>query len=73
MKEIMPGITIDPAIRGGKPVIAGRRVPVDLIIAKLAGGMTVEEVMEQYDLTRENVRAALNYAYHVIDTERVIA
>ncbi|MDA8336149.1 MAG: DUF433 domain-containing protein [Peptococcaceae bacterium] len=38
MKEIMPGITIDPGIRGGKPVLSGTRVPVDLILGKLAGG-----------------------------------
>lgn len=73
MKEIMPGITIDLAIRGGKPVITGTRVPVDLIVGHLAGGMTVEEIMHEYDLTRDNVLAAMKYAAFVVDNERVFA
>jgi uncharacterized protein (DUF433 family) len=43
MKEIIPRIVIDPKIRFGKPVIKGTRVPVDLILGKIAGGMTIEE------------------------------
>jgi uncharacterized protein (DUF433 family) len=60
--EIAPRISIDEKVRFGKPVIKGTRVPVDLIIAKLAGGMTYEEVMAEYDLTREDILAALDYA-----------
>jgi hypothetical protein len=51
--EIANRITVDEKIRFGKPVIKGTRVPVDLILGKLAGGMTYEEVMTEYDLTRE--------------------
>lgn len=40
--EIAPRITIDEKIRFGKPVIKGTRVPVDLILGKLGGGMTYE-------------------------------
>lgn len=50
--EIANRITVDEKIRFGKPVIKGTRVPVDLILGKLAGGMTYEEVMTEYDLTR---------------------
>jgi len=57
--EIAPRITVDEKVRFGKPVIAGTRVPVDLIVGKLAGGMTVEQVMEEYALVREDVLAAL--------------
>ena len=49
-------------MRFGKPVIKGNRVPVDLIIGKLAGGMTYEEVMAEYDLSRQDILAALDYA-----------
>jgi uncharacterized protein (DUF433 family) len=54
-------------------VIAGTRVPVDLVIAKLAGGMTVEEVMDEYQLVREDVLAALSYAAQAVAGEQVRA
>jgi uncharacterized protein (DUF433 family) len=60
--EIAPRITVDPTIRFGKPVIAGTRVPVELVVAKLAGGMTAEEVAEEYEIALQDVRAALGYA-----------
>src|SRR5437667_3848228 len=59
MTEIAPRITVDEKVRFGKPVIAGTRVPVDLVVGKLAGGMTVEEVMEEYELLLEDVLAAV--------------
>ncbi|MEW6572186.1 MAG: DUF433 domain-containing protein [Bacillota bacterium] len=73
MREILPGIIIDPEIRGGKPVIKGTRVPADIILGKLAGGATYEEVMQEYDLTREQIFAALRYAAAVLGEERVKA
>ncbi|MBW2039333.1 MAG: DUF433 domain-containing protein [Deltaproteobacteria bacterium] len=60
--EIAPKITVDKNVRFGRPVIKGTRVPVDLILGKLAGGMSYEEVMAEYDLTREDILAALDYA-----------
>jgi uncharacterized protein (DUF433 family) len=54
-------ITGDGTVRFGKPVIAGTRVPVGLVVGKLAGGMTIEQVSEEYGLTREDVLAALSY------------
>ncbi|HKY31007.1 MAG TPA: DUF433 domain-containing protein [Candidatus Polarisedimenticolia bacterium] len=62
MVEIAPRIVIDETIQSGKPVIRGTRVPVDLVVAKLGGGMTVEEVMAEYQLSREDVLATLSYA-----------
>ncbi|MDP2168678.1 MAG: DUF433 domain-containing protein [Thermodesulfovibrionales bacterium] len=68
--EIAPGIVIDEKVRFGKPVIKGTRVPVDLILGKLAGGMTYEEVMVEYDLTKDDILAALRYASkHLADEE----
>lgn len=60
--EIAHRITVDEKVRFGKPVIKGTRVPIDLIIGKLAGGMTYEEVIAEHDLTREDILAALDYA-----------
>jgi uncharacterized protein (DUF433 family) len=61
-KEIAPRIVVDEEVRFGKPVIKGTRVPVELVVGKLAGGMTFEEVMREYDLTKKDILAALGYA-----------
>lgn len=71
--EIAPRITVDEKVRFGKPVIKGTRVPVDLILGKLAGGMTYEEVMVEYDLTREDILAALKYAAKSLSEEKIRA
>jgi uncharacterized protein (DUF433 family) len=72
-KEIAPRIVIDDAICGGRPVIAGTRMPVELVLGHLAGGMTVEQVMEEYELAREDVLAALSYAAQTIADDVVPA
>jgi len=69
--EIANRITADEKVRFGKPVIKGTRVPIDLIIGKLAGGMTYEEVMTEYDLTKEDILAALDYAAKHLSDEEV--
>ena len=47
----------------GKPVIAGTRITVELIVEKLAGGETVEQILEAHPrLTREAIQAALAFA-----------
>lgn len=71
MIEIAPRITVDEKTRFGKPVIQGTRVPVDLVVGKLAGGMGIEEVMKEYELTREEVLAALAYAARVVGEEHI--
>ena len=64
-------IVIDPGIQHGKPIIRGTRLPITRIIGGLAGGMAVEEVCREYEVSEEDVRAALEYANEVIDTEEV--
>ena len=59
MTEIAPRIEIDESIRFGKPVIKGTRVPVDLIVAKLAGGMTPEEVARDYGIEPDGREACV--------------
>ena len=73
MTEIAPRIAVDETVRFGRPVIAGTRVPVDLVVAKLAGGMTVEQVMAEYEIAREDVLAALAYAARAVADEQVRA
>ncbi len=60
--ELYPGIISDPDILHGKPVIKGTRVPVALVLEKLAGGMSIDEVIYEYYLQPEDIRAALGYA-----------
>ena len=62
-------ITIDPAICHGKPVICGTRVPVTVVVGSLAGGMTFDEVQYEYDLTAEDIRAALRFVGELAEQE----
>ena len=56
-------IQSSPAIMMGKPVVAGTRITVELILEKLAAGETIDQVLEAHPrLTRESVYAALNFA-----------
>ncbi|OGM90749.1 MAG: hypothetical protein A3D64_02520 [Candidatus Wildermuthbacteria bacterium RIFCSPHIGHO2_02_FULL_49_9] len=71
-KQIFKHITVQPGIRFGKPVIEGTRIPVDLIVGKIAGGMTIEALMEEYGLTQEQIQAALRYAAHLVAEEELI-
>lgn len=71
--EIAPRITVDPAVRSGKPVIKGTRVPVSLVIAQLAGGATMEDVIEDFKITVEDVRAALAYTAALLEDEVLLA
>ena len=73
MKEIAPRITVDEKVAFGKPVIQGTRVPVALVVGKLAGGMTAEEVAEEYELEPADILAALSYAARLLDEEQVLA
>jgi uncharacterized protein (DUF433 family) len=71
--EIAPHITVDPAIHHGIPVSTGTRVPVSIIIGSLAGGMSKEEVMQEYELTKIQIEAALSYATDLIKQTEVTA
>jgi len=62
-------IIIDPEVQHGKPVIRDTRVPVARVLGGLAGGMTVEEVCQEYDLTPADVRAAIAYAEELVEQE----
>jgi uncharacterized protein (DUF433 family) len=62
-------ISIDPRVCHGKPVIRGTRVPVAIIVGSLAGGMTFEEIEAEYDVTREDIQAALAFAGALVQEE----
>ena len=62
-------IAIDPEIQHGKPVIRGTRVPVAIVVGSLAGGMSFEEVQREYDISLEDIRAALKFAGELVEQE----
>lgn len=56
-------ITIEPGKRGGKPCIRGMRITVSDILGWLASGMTVQDILSDFDeLTEKDIYAALSYA-----------
>ena len=55
-------IAIDPAVRGGQPVIRGTRVPVDVIGGAFAAGERTEDLCHAYALCEEQIRACLAFA-----------
>jgi uncharacterized protein (DUF433 family) len=65
-------ITIDPRICHGKPCIRGLRYPVENVLEWLAGGMTIDEILADYeDLTHEDILAVLAYAARIAQTKRI--
>jgi uncharacterized protein (DUF433 family) len=63
-------ISIDPAVQHGKPVIRGTRVPVARILGSLAGGMSREEIVDEYRVTLDDIAAALEFATELVDNEQ---
>ncbi len=69
----MERIVVDPRIMAGKPVVKGTRIPVDAILQRLAEGMTVDEVLQDYpNITRDDIKAALEYGANIVRGEDVI-
>ena len=59
--ELLGRISIDPQVCFGKPCIKGTRIWVSLVLDCLAGGMTMGDVMQEYELAEEDVRACIAY------------
>ncbi|MBI5192586.1 MAG: DUF433 domain-containing protein [Nitrospirae bacterium] len=65
-------IVSDPKIMMGKPVIAGTRITVELILEKLAAGETVEQILESHPrLTKDGIQAAMAFAAEVLKGDLV--
>lgn len=62
-------VVIDPRICHGKPVIRGTRTPVAIVVGSLAGGMSFEEIQREYELTSEDIRAALAFAAGLVENQ----
>jgi uncharacterized protein (DUF433 family) len=70
--DLTERITIDPEICHGKPTIRGLRYPVETILELLSSGMTIEEILADYeDLEREDILAALAFVTRLSRIKRV--
>ena len=66
-------IEINPKIMVGKPVIKGTRIPVYLIVKLVGQGQTFDQILKDYpQLTREDIKAALDYAGQTLAGEEVL-
>lgn len=63
--QVFPGISMDPAVRFGKPCLSGTRIDVATVVGALAAGESFEAVEHAYALTHEQVLTGLRYAAHV--------
>lgn len=65
-------IVADPEILAGKPVIRGTRIPVDLILKKLAENVPTDEILKDYPrLTKGHIQEILRYAHSLVAREEV--
>jgi len=62
----MNRIVIDPKIMHGRPVIKGTRVPVDVILGSLVGGMSYEEIEKEYGIAKEDITASIEHAAKLV-------
>jgi uncharacterized protein (DUF433 family) len=66
-------IEINPKIMGGKPVIKGTRIPVDMILEKLGAGMSVEQIRQDHPhIAPEDIQAAQAFAAEYIRNDELI-
>jgi len=71
---LLDRITADPTIFGGKPIIRGMRISVELILSLLAQGVSAEAILDDYpELDADDVRACLAYAHAVVANDRIEA
>lgn len=71
-KLLSERITVDPVICHGKPCTRGLRYPVENILEWLSSGMTVDDILADYeDLEREDIMAALEFASRVVKVQRI--
>lgn len=64
-------IIIDKNIRHGKPIIQGTRLTVEEILGALAGGMTYEEIADEYGVGRDGIQAVIRYAAGWLQGEEI--
>ena len=70
--ELLERITVHPEIFGGKPIIRDMRIAVEHILANLAAGESVDDLLRDYPfLEREDIQACLLFAHRAMAGEQV--
>ncbi len=71
--DFMKRIIVDQKIMVGKPIIKGTRIPVDAILQRVADGMATDDILKDYpNLTKDDVRAAIEYSVSLVRGEDII-
>ena len=71
-KNLLSRIKVNPKVMVGKPTIRGLRITVEQILKALAGGVTTQELLEDYpELEPEDIQAVLLYAAELVSEEQV--
>jgi uncharacterized protein (DUF433 family) len=66
-------IEMNPDIMGGKPVIRGTRIPVELLLRKLGAGVALEAILTEHPrLTLEDIRAAQSFTADYLADEEIV-
>lgn len=68
-REIAPGVTADPDVAFGKPVIAGTRLPVSVLLGYLPTLESFVMVAREYDLSEDQIQDVLRYAHALSERE----
>ncbi len=72
-KKLLNRITLNPKVCKGKPTIRDMRFTVAQMLELLAGGMTTNEILEDYPyIEKEDVWACLSYAARIANAETVL-
>jgi uncharacterized protein (DUF433 family) len=67
-EKLLERIEVNPKVMAGKPVIKGTRLTVHYILSLLASGMTIEEILDEYEgLEREDILACIAFASEVLE------
>lgn len=69
--DFMKRIVVDPKVMVGKPVIRGTRITVYEIVHRVAEGQTFEEIVEDLEITKDDIKAALMYAEKLLEGEEI--
>ena len=71
-ENLLSRITVDPEICHGKPCVRGLRYPVETILEYLAGGDSIEDLLEEFpDLEREDILACLEFSRRMLAAKSV--
>jgi len=72
MEELLLRITLNSKVMLGKPTIRGMRITVEQILRALAGGVSEQELLQEYpELEKEDFQAVFAYAAYLVDEEQV--